>query len=96
MSTPCIPCIPRIPEPLTSTNPGYTAGPMYPGRAPEVRKLYRIEEVADLLGLGRTAVFEQLRIGRLRSVKIGRCRRVPAEWLDEFVAALKAEAEDAA
>jgi excisionase family DNA binding protein len=69
---------------------------MYPGRAPEVRKLYRIEEVADLLGLGRTAVFEQLRIGRLRSVKIGRCRRVPAEWLDEFVAALKAEAEDAA
>jgi excisionase family DNA binding protein len=61
-----------------------------------LRKLYRIEEVVDLLGLGRTVVFEQIRIGRLKSVKIGRARRVPAEWLDEFVSALKAEAEEAA
>ena len=60
------------------------------------RKLYKVEEAIQLLGLCRTVVFEQLRLGRLKSVKIGRARRVPAECIDEFVSLLKTESEKVA
>lgn len=43
------------------------------------------EEAAEALSLGRTKVYELIREGALRSVRIGKCRRVPAAALDEFV-----------
>lgn len=49
------------------------------------KKLLRVEEAAALLGIGRTRAFEQIRLGRLRSVKIGASRLVPAVALDEYV-----------
>ncbi|MFD3684534.1 helix-turn-helix domain-containing protein [Nocardiopsis sp. NPDC058631] len=52
------------------------------------KKLLRVEEAAALLGIGRTRAFEQIRLGRLRSVKIGTSRLVPAVALDEYVALL--------
>lgn len=42
-------------------------------------------EAADALGIGRSKLYELLREGRIRSVRIGSCRRVPAAALDEFV-----------
>lgn len=51
--------------------------------------LYRPEEAADLLGLGRTKVYELMRAGGLRSVKVGVLRRIPATALVEFVASLE-------
>jgi excisionase family DNA binding protein len=51
------------------------------------------EEAAEVLGIGRSKVFELLAAGRLRSVKIGRSRRIAAATLTEFVASLEAEAE---
>jgi excisionase family DNA binding protein len=65
-------------------------------RALKSPRLYRIDEVVASLGLGRTVVFDLLRTGELRSVTIGRSRRVPADWLDEFIETLKARAGDAA
>ena len=50
--------------------------------------LLRPEEVAAALGVGRTAVFELIRTGELRSVKIGKSRRIPTEAVREFVAGL--------
>ena len=44
-----------------------------------------IEEAAMALRLSRSAVYELIRSGRLRTVKAGRRRLVPVEALTEFV-----------
>jgi excisionase family DNA binding protein len=54
------------------------------------RLLMRPEEVARSLAIGRTAVFELIRTGELRSVKIGKSRRIPADAVVEYVAGLSA------
>jgi excisionase family DNA binding protein len=60
----------------------------------ERKRLWRPEEVADLLSIGRTKVYDLMRSGRLRAVKIDGSRRIPDEALDDFLARL--ESEDAA
>lgn len=57
------------------------------------RRLLTVDQAAETLGMGRTAVFEQIRAGRLKSVKVGRARRIPADYIDDFVNLLKAEAD---
>ncbi len=52
--------------------------------------LLRPAEAAQALGLSRTKVFELMKSGELRSVKIGHLRRVSASALAEFVARLDA------
>ncbi|MEV0228013.1 helix-turn-helix domain-containing protein [Nonomuraea sp. NPDC050786] len=54
--------------------------------------LLRPEEAADYLGIGRTKVYELIRSGALRSVRIGSLRRIPATALTDFVAQLEEEA----
>lgn len=51
--------------------------------------LYSSREAAEMLSLSRTTIFELLRRGELRSIKIGRSRRIPASALEEFVAGIK-------
>ena len=60
------------------------------GRLPVL--LVRPEDAAHVLGVGRTKVYELMRSGALRSVRIGGLRRVPVATLAEFVARLEAEA----
>jgi len=55
--------------------------------------LLRPPEVARQLGLGRSKVYELLRAGELRSVRVGRARRIPAAEVAAFVARLQSEAE---
>jgi len=52
------------------------------------RLLFRPEEAASVLGLGRTKVYELMASGQLRSVKVGGARRVSATALADFVAEL--------
>jgi excisionase family DNA binding protein len=52
--------------------------------------LFRPNEAAQRLGLGRTKVYELMASGELRSVKIGAARRVSATALVDFVARLDA------
>lgn len=47
--------------------------------------LYRVEEAAEMLGIGRTAVFRLIAQGSLSSVLIGSSRRIPARALTEYV-----------
>ncbi len=47
-------------------------------------------EAATALGIGRSKVYELLRSGELPSVRIGACRRIPAEGLTAFLGALLA------
>jgi excisionase family DNA binding protein len=55
------------------------------------RLLLRPEEVAELIGVGRTKVYELMGSGLIRSVKIGNSRRVPRIAVDEFVAMLQSD-----
>jgi excisionase family DNA binding protein len=50
------------------------------------------EEAAGLLGIGRTRVYRLMATGELRSVLIGRSRRLPTDGLIEFVVRLKTTA----
>jgi excisionase family DNA binding protein len=51
--------------------------------------LVRPEDAAIALGIGRTKVYQLMRSGALRSVKIGGLRRIPATALADFVAKLQ-------
>ncbi|MFJ2736796.1 excisionase family DNA-binding protein [Streptomyces sp. NPDC087317] len=64
--------------------------------APVPRRLHSVEAAAALIGIGRTATYDEIRLGRLRTVRCGRRRLVPTEWIDEYVELLKREAEAAA
>jgi len=46
------------------------------------------EEAAHRLSVGRTTIYELMASGELRSVTIGRCRRVPVSSLSSFVGKL--------
>ena len=48
-------------------------------------------EAAAQLSIGRSKVYELMRLGQLRSVKIGASRRVPQAALVDFMAALAEE-----
>lgn len=43
------------------------------------------EEAAEVLSLGRTKVYQLIGDGTLRSVRIGKCRRIPAAALADLV-----------
>lgn len=49
------------------------------------------DQAAKALGCGRTQVYSLLAQERLRSVKIGRLRRIPAAEISRYVDALLAE-----
>jgi excisionase family DNA binding protein len=57
------------------------------------RALYRVPEAMRLLSLSRSVIYTQIRTGRLRSVKQGSSRLIPADAIDDYVALLEAEAE---
>ena len=51
----------------------------------ETRLLLRVDEAGRRLNLGRTVMYELIRSGRLRSVKVGKLRLIPTSALVEFV-----------
>ena len=55
------------------------------------RLLYRPEDAAGILDLGRSRIFELMATGELESVKIGRSRRIPHGALAAFVERLRSE-----
>jgi len=46
-------------------------------------------EAAQILGIGRSKVYELMQTGQLASVHIGACRRVPADALKAFLEQLR-------
>jgi excisionase family DNA binding protein len=55
-------------------------------------QLYRVVDVMALLRMSRSVVYEQLRNGRIRSVKQGRTRLVTARAIRDYIALLEREA----
>ena len=56
-------------------------------------QLYKVPDAMRMLNLSRTVIFELLRSGRLRSVKQGRTRLIPASAIRDYIALLEREAE---
>ena len=55
---------------------------------------YTVEQAAEILHVGRDKIYYLLRTGQLRSIKIGKLRRITDEHLAEFIASR--ESDDAA
>jgi excisionase family DNA binding protein len=53
---------------------------------------FTVEQVAEMLHIGRDKVYELLRTQQLRSIKIGKLRRITEDQLAEFVASLEERA----
>jgi len=58
-------------------------------RPREGRLLLTIPEAAEHLGIGRSLLYVLVMRREVRSVTIGRARRIPVAALDEFVAQLQ-------
>ena len=56
--------------------------------------MYRVDEVVALVRLSRSVIFEQLRGGRLHSVRQGRARLIPASAVLDYVRLLEREAAE--
>lgn len=52
--------------------------------------LLTVEEAREALGLSRSKFYDLLGTGEIETVHIGTARRVPAEALEKYVAALRA------
>ena len=52
------------------------------------RLLLSVVDAAQILSLSRSKVYELLAAGAIRSVRIGRSRRIPRSALDDYVADL--------
>lgn len=59
----------------------------------EAKLLLTVDEAAQRLGIGRSHAYIYVLKGELRSVKLGRARRVPVEALQEFIEQLRTDGE---
>ncbi|MFB8126205.1 excisionase family DNA-binding protein [Streptomyces bacillaris] len=57
------------------------------------RKWHTTAEVAEMLGFGLSKTKMLVLTGEIRSVKIGRNRRILPAWVDEYVQRVTADAE---
>jgi excisionase family DNA binding protein len=67
-----------------------------PGPERSPRLLLTVEEAADRIGICRSNMFKLIRQGEVRSVKVGRLRRVTPAALEDYVRRLSAPADSAA
>ncbi|HUC25795.1 MAG TPA: helix-turn-helix domain-containing protein [Streptosporangiaceae bacterium] len=52
------------------------------------RLAYSVPEVAQVLGLSRDVIYDEIRSGRLESLKVGRRRIITRKQVDEFLTRL--------
>jgi excisionase family DNA binding protein len=62
---------------------------------PPEKQLYRIRDAMVVLSMGRSAIYEQIRSGRLRSVTQGRSRLISAAAIADYIKLLEQEAKAA-
>jgi len=47
--------------------------------------LYTSQEVAEMMSISRSQVYNLMNDNKLKSVHIGRCRRITADQINEFI-----------
>jgi hypothetical protein len=55
---------------------------------------YRVSETQKILRMGKTTLYQEMRSGRLGSIKRGRCRIIPATAIAAYQSLLAAEAKE--
>ena len=50
-----------------------------------VRRTYRVEEIATMLGVSRAAAYNLVGAGYIRAIRAGRLILVPVDALEEFL-----------
>ena len=53
-----------------------------------MERLYKVREVQEILKVGRSFAYKLVQSGGIRAVRVGRCLRVRATDLEEYIAAL--------
>jgi excisionase family DNA binding protein len=53
---------------------------------------YTVEQVAKMLNIGRDKIYYLLRTRQLRSIKIGKLRRITEQQLADFITSLEDDA----
>ena len=71
----------------------YIAGGASETAPPVPKLLLKPEEGMEVLGVGKTTFFSLLKTGEIKSVRIGRARRVVAASLHDYVEARLADAQ---
>jgi excisionase family DNA binding protein len=62
------------------------------GRQSPGKMLYRVTEAMAVLSMSRSVIYDEIRSGRLRSVKRGRSRLISASAIADYIALLEQEA----
>ncbi|MGK2858192.1 MAG: helix-turn-helix transcriptional regulator [Thermoanaerobaculia bacterium] len=57
------------------------------------KKLLRPKEVMEVIGLGRSKLYELMSAGELPVVRIGRAVRIPADAIDEWIGRQRSDAK---
>ena len=50
------------------------------------RRVFSAVEAAAVLGVSRSKLYEFIAAGEIRSIRIGRLRKIPVAAIDEFIA----------
>ena len=53
------------------------------------KRLLTVEQCANLLGLSRASLYPRLASGEIKSIKLGKLRRIAVEDLEAFVQRLR-------
>ena len=56
--------------------------------------LLKPSEVAEILGIGRSLIYELIARREIPSVRLGRCLRVPTEWLQRWLMDQESKRQD--
>lgn len=48
-------------------------------------KVYRAEELMEILHIGRSMVYKLLQTGKIKSIRIGTMYRIPQQYLEDFL-----------
>lgn len=55
------------------------------------KRLLRIDEAGELLGISRAQIYRYIKAGELRATKLGRSTRIAPEDIDAFAALKRSE-----
>jgi excisionase family DNA binding protein len=61
------------------------------GTKEQLPQLVTAEQAGQMLSLSRVRVYELLAAGQLKSIKIGRSRRISTRAIEDFIRALEAD-----
>ena len=68
-----------------STTAGGTDTRKVIGDESQDHRLLTVEETAEALHISRDRIYYLIRTGQLRSMKIGKSRRISRAWIEEFI-----------